>query len=339
METKGKSGSVVFTEEMLADSQDVFPIEFLDIQSHRRVLFGEDPFLNLKISTADFRHQLEYELRGKLMQLRSLFLETEGEDARIRELLARSLSSVHVMFRATLRMMGEKAPDHKLELWKELRSHVPLDVEALEEIFLFREGVNKINSPAEDLFFRFVQSIEAVVLFVDQYQGALMKKEILIGVAIVGGLILLIGGSIVSTKNSIVTADEAVTASWAQVENVMQRRSDLIPNLVNTVKGYAKQEKDIFIQVAEARAKLAGAKTIPDKIAANQQIESTLSRLLVIVEQYPALKSNQNFLALQDELTGTENRIAVERMRYNQSGSRLQRHDSPLSRQPGGRIL
>ncbi len=143
-----------------------------------------------------------------------------------------------------------------------------------------------------------------------------MKKG-LIGLGVFVGLILIIGMSVVGMRNSLVTADEAVNASWSQVENVLQRRADLIPNLVNTVKGYAKQEKEIFTALAEARAKLAGAKTVPEKISANQNIESALARLLVVVERYPDLKSNQNFMALQDELAGTENRIAVERMRYN----------------------
>jgi LemA protein len=146
-----------------------------------------------------------------------------------------------------------------------------------------------------------------------------MKKGLLVslGVIILGGV--LIGGMLVSSRNSLVTADESVTASWSQVENVLQRRADLIPNLVETVKGYAKQEKDIFTAVAEARSKLMGARSIPDKISANQGLDSALARLLVVVEQYPQLKSNQNFLALQDELAGTENRIAVERKRYNDS--------------------
>lgn len=145
-----------------------------------------------------------------------------------------------------------------------------------------------------------------------------MKKG-LIAVVVVVGLIVVGGLMLVGSRNSLVSADEAVTASWAQVENVLQRRSDLIPNLVKTVQGYAKQEKEIFIQVAEARAKLAGAGTVPEKISANQGLDSALSRLLVVVEKYPDLKSNQNFMALQDELSGTENRIAVERMRYNES--------------------
>ena len=119
--------------------------------------------------------------------------------------------------------------------------------------------------------------------------------------------------------NTFVTQSEAVKASWAQVENQLQRRYDLIPNLVETVKGYAKQERDVLIEVTNARARVGGAGTIPDKINANNQLTSALSRLLVVVENYPDLKSNQNFMRLQDELAGTENRIVVERRRYNEA--------------------
>jgi LemA protein len=113
--------------------------------------------------------------------------------------------------------------------------------------------------------------------------------------------------------------DEGVKAAWAQVENQLQRRYDLIPNYVETVKGFAKQEQDVFIKVTEARSKVGGAGSIPDKIKANNELSSVLSRLLVVVERYPELKSDQNFLRLQDELAGTENRIAVERRRYNET--------------------
>jgi LemA protein len=113
--------------------------------------------------------------------------------------------------------------------------------------------------------------------------------------------------------------DEGVKAAWAQVENQLQRRYDLIPNYVETVKGFAKQEQDVFIKVTEARSRVGGAASIPDKIKANNELSSVLSRLLVVVERYPELKSDQNFLRLQDELAGTENRIAVERMRYNET--------------------
>jgi LemA protein len=144
-----------------------------------------------------------------------------------------------------------------------------------------------------------------------------MKKGlIVIGSILVIGLVL-VGGLIIGPRNQLINAQENMKAAWSQVENVLQRRSDLIPNLVATVKGYAKHEKEIFTQVAEARAKLGGARTIPEKIQANQNLESALSRLLVVVERYPELKANQNFMALQDELAGTENRIAVERLRYN----------------------
>ena len=117
--------------------------------------------------------------------------------------------------------------------------------------------------------------------------------------------------------NNFVTLDEAVKGSWAQVENQLQRRYDLIPNLVETVKGYAKQEKDVLVEVTNARAKVGGAASVPEKISANNELSSALSRLLVVVERYPDLKSNQNFMRLQDELAGTENRIAVERKRCN----------------------
>jgi len=145
-----------------------------------------------------------------------------------------------------------------------------------------------------------------------------MKKGLII-LGVIVGVVALGAMSVIGSRNGLVAADESISTSWAQVENVMQRRADLIPNLVDTVKGYAKQEKDIFIGVADARAKLAGANTIPDKINANRQLDSALSRLLVIVERYPELKSNQNFQSLQDELAGTENRISVERMRFNET--------------------
>ena len=130
---------------------------------------------------------------------------------------------------------------------------------------------------------------------------------------------LIVGGSYVSAKNQMVTLNEAIKSNWAQVDVVLHRRSDLIPNLVETVKGFAAQEQTVYDDIAKARAALGGARTPQDKIAANGQLDSALSRLLVVVENYPQLKSNENFLRLQDELAGTENRIAVERKRYNDS--------------------
>jgi len=143
-----------------------------------------------------------------------------------------------------------------------------------------------------------------------------MKAAILIVVVLLI-LALILGGAYVSRRNQMAIKREAVNAAWAQVDVVLQRRADLIPNLVQTVKGYAVQEQTVFGDIAAARAALVGAKTPAEKIAANGQLDSALSRLLVIVENYPQLKSNENFLRLQDELAGTENRIAVERKRYN----------------------
>ena len=121
------------------------------------------------------------------------------------------------------------------------------------------------------------------------------------------------------TYNKLVAMDESVKAAWAQVENQLQRRYDLIPNYVETVKGYASHEKEVLTRVTEARSRVGGAGTIDEKIEANNALSSALSRLLVVVEQYPDLKANANFIRLQDELAGTENRIAVERMRFNEA--------------------
>jgi LemA protein len=128
---------------------------------------------------------------------------------------------------------------------------------------------------------------------------------------------LLVGSWFVGIRNQMVTKRETVNAAWSSVDIALQRRSDLIPNLVETVKGYAAQETTIFTEIAKARSALIGAKTPADKIAANGSLDSALSRLLVITENYPQLKSNENFLRLQDELAGTENRIAQERRNYN----------------------
>jgi LemA protein len=142
-----------------------------------------------------------------------------------------------------------------------------------------------------------------------------------IGIALV---ILILGAVFVAmyvraTYNDLVGMQEQSKTAWAQVENQLQRRNDLIPNYVETVKGYAKQETTIFTEIANARARMAGARGNPaETIQANNQLESALSRLLVVVENYPVLKSSENFMRLQDELAGTENRIATERMRYNE---------------------
>jgi LemA protein len=142
-------------------------------------------------------------------------------------------------------------------------------------------------------------------------------KKVLIVIVVLVVIALVIGGSYVNHRNEMVRKNETVKAAWSQVDVVLQRRADLIPNLVETVKGYAAQEVTVFTAIANARAALMGAHTPADRIAANNQLDGALGRLLVIVENYPQLKSNENFLRLQDELAGTENRIAVERRRYN----------------------
>jgi len=132
---------------------------------------------------------------------------------------------------------------------------------------------------------------------------------------------LVIAMWVYGTYNSLVNLDEQTNKAFAQVDVVLQRRFDLIPNLVETVKGYATHEREVLTQVTEARAKVGQATTTEGKIGAENQLTGALSRLLVVAEAYPQLKANQNFLALQDELAGTENRIAVERKRYNDAAT------------------
>ena len=140
---------------------------------------------------------------------------------------------------------------------------------------------------------------------------------IIAGVLALGAL--LIGGQMVGVRNDLVTQKNVIDGAFAQVDVVLQRRADLIPNLVETVKGFASQEKEVIASVANARAALGGARTPQEKITANTQLDGALSRLLVVVENYPQLKSDATFMRLQDELAGTENRIAVERRKYNEA--------------------
>src|ERR1700722_616865 len=139
---------------------------------------------------------------------------------------------------------------------------------------------------------------------------------IVLGVIVLLGVIL--GGSLMGARNDLVTEREAVKAAWSQVDVVLQRRVDLIPNLVETVKGAATHEEKVIGEVTEARAAMMGAKTPQERINANSQLDGALGRLMVVVENYPNIKANENFIHLQDELAGTENRIAIERRKYNE---------------------
>src|SRR5258707_704664 len=157
-----------------------------------------------------------------------------------------------------------------------------------------------------------------------------MKVGIVIAIIVV---LLVVGfSSYVSARNQMVTKNEAVKSAWSQVDVVLQRRADLIPNLVETVKGIAKQEQTVYGEIAQARSQLLSAGTPEQKIAANARLDGDLGRLLAIAENYPQLKSNENFLRLQDELAGTENRIAVERKRYNDT---LQDYNTYVQQFPG----
>ncbi|MBN2655293.1 MAG: LemA family protein [Nitrospirae bacterium] len=153
-----------------------------------------------------------------------------------------------------------------------------------------------------------------------------MSKGVKIAIGVVAALILLgviIIGWGIGQYNNVVSMDEQVKAQWAQVENQLKRRFDLIPNLIETVKGYAKHESELFQNIAESRTKYFQAKTTGEKMRSANQLEGVLSRLLMLQESYPQLKANESFLKLQDSLEGTENRIAVERKRYNETAQAL----------------
>ena len=156
-------------------------------------------------------------------------------------------------------------------------------------------------------------------------------KPLIVIVLILVVIGVAFGGKYVSVRNDLVNQREAVNAQWSQVDVVLQRRADLIPNLVETVKGYAKHETEVFKAIADARAAMAGARTPQERIQANDQLSTALSRLLVVTEAYPQLQSNQNFLELQRELAGTENRIAVERRKYNEA---LEHYNAQIQRFP-----
>src|SRR6476660_7866515 len=161
-----------------------------------------------------------------------------------------------------------------------------------------------------------------------------MSKALIVIVVLVL-IAFLAFGQYVSVKNTLVTKNETVKAAWSQVDVVLQRRADLIPNLVETVKGFAQQEQTVFGEIARARSALLSANGPQQKIAANQQLDGALGRLLAVVENYPQLRSNENFLRLQDELAGTENRIAVERKRYNDT---VQDYNTYISQFPSSLI-
>ena len=159
--------------------------------------------------------------------------------------------------------------------------------------------------------------------------GLIPLVAIIVAIAVIG-LIWY-----VSARNRVVRLDEDANGAWSEIDNQLQRRSDLIPNLVETVKGFAKQEQAVFGQIADARARLAGAQTVGEKADSYNELQGALSRLLMVVENYPELKSSDNFNRLQDELAGTENRIAVARKRYNDT---IRTYNSKIRQFPGSTV-
>ncbi|MCK5843063.1 MAG: LemA family protein [Victivallales bacterium] len=159
-----------------------------------------------------------------------------------------------------------------------------------------------------------------------------MKKTLIIVGVIILILVVIPLSIVKGNYNKFVTLEEGVDAQWANIETVLQRRFDLIPNLVNTVKGFAEHEKEIFTEVTRLRSQWASAGTADEKVGVANQMQGAMGRLMLVAENYPNLKSNQNFLALQEELSGTENRISVERRRYNES---VRRYNTAIRKFPG----
>lgn len=157
-----------FSERRFKHSEDVFPIEFSDIKAHHRVLFGPDPFQNIKIEFTYLRYQLEFELRSKLIQLRQRYLESAGQPKQTRELMARSLSTFSVLFKSVLRLLGEPVPAQKQETWKALAEHAGLDIPTLEKIWDIRLGRALPDNQVDAVFGAYLKTIEAVIDFVDQ---------------------------------------------------------------------------------------------------------------------------------------------------------------------------
>ncbi len=164
-----------------------------------------------------------------------------------------------------------------------------------------------------------------------------MRRKAGIGIAllIIVIIVLIFVSWYVRSRNQLITLDENINSAWAEIDNQLQRRMDLIPNLVSTVKGFAAQERQIYSDIADARAKLAGAGSVAETAEGYNEMQGALSRLLVVVENYPNLKSNQNFIQLSDELAGTENRIAVARKRYNDT---VRQFNTSIRRFPGSII-
>ena len=150
-------------------------------------------------------------------------------------------------------------------------------------------------------------------------------KNSLVVLGIIAAVVVILGGWIISQRNALIALDEDVNEAWSNIDTDLQRRNDLIPNLVATVKGYATHEEEVFTGIADARGRLAGATTMQEKAEADAALTTGLGRLLAIAENYPELKANEGFLRLQDELAGTENRIKVTRKRYNEDVKRFNR--------------
>ena len=281
------------TRKELERSTDVFTIELLDMQQHHLVLFGEDVVQGLRISLHVHRVQVEYELREKLILLRQQVLLASGNSSRLWDLLLRSVPSFGTLFRHALIALGDSSQPSRRGAVEVLSKRVGFDSSAMNQVLDVREhkaDPKKID--INDLVARYLAAVEKVAAAVDEAldsdasrpcvtaahsdcEEEGMGKGLIAVIVIVVLLVcaLALFGQYVSVKNTLVSKNEAVKSAWSQVDIVLQRRADLIPNLVETVKGYAKQEQTVFGDIAKARSALLSAGTPQEKIAANGQLD------------------------------------------------------------------
>ncbi len=314
--TKGFAPPLIMGRDEWLRSVDVFPIEITDMQLSHRILCGPDPIAGMTVEPGDLREAVEKELRGKLVRLRQAYVRFGDAGAILAGFALASISTYFALLRC-LAVLSRRAPGNTpAETAAALKAELGADAAIAVEIAGHRAQARL------ELLTRHLCPVSGTGAANGRAGRQLSTWESLMRRSRFSLLFLLgiVGLSNACSYNRLQTLDEQINAAQGQIKVQLQRRADLIGNLVATVKGVTKQEDSVFIGIAEARAKLAGAAAGTDVQAmaqANADMKAPLGRLLALTENYPNLRSADNFKALQDEIAGTENRIAVARTDYN----------------------